>query len=139
MHHPLDGITVVALERAVAAPFATRQLADLGARVIKVERPGAGDFARGDDRTGARHPSITPYGPHRTRDGSVFFSVRNDELTSIIEAVFETLDAAQVVGLLDRAGIANALLPPVVGWEPVMGAVPAPGERTEAIRAEFQR
>jgi itaconate CoA-transferase len=48
---PLDGITVVALEQAVAAPFATRQLADLGARVIKIERPGAGDFARGYDRT----------------------------------------------------------------------------------------
>jgi itaconate CoA-transferase len=48
---PLEGITVVALEQAVAAPLATRQLADLGARVIKVERPGAGDFARGYDRT----------------------------------------------------------------------------------------
>jgi crotonobetainyl-CoA:carnitine CoA-transferase CaiB-like acyl-CoA transferase len=48
---PLDGITVVSLEQAVAAPFATRQLADLGARVIKVERPGAGDFARGYDET----------------------------------------------------------------------------------------
>ncbi|MFJ9619995.1 CaiB/BaiF CoA transferase family protein [Streptomyces noursei] len=48
---PLDGITVVALEQAVAAPFATRQLADLGARVIKVERPGTGDFARGYDET----------------------------------------------------------------------------------------
>lgn len=48
---PLSGITVVALEHAVAAPFATRQLADLGARVIKVERPGAGDFARSYDET----------------------------------------------------------------------------------------
>ncbi|WP_299537598.1 CaiB/BaiF CoA-transferase family protein [uncultured Streptomyces sp.] len=46
---PLDGITVVAVEQAVAAPFATRQLADLGARVIKVERPDGGDFARGYD------------------------------------------------------------------------------------------
>jgi itaconate CoA-transferase len=46
---PLAGITVVALEHAVAAPFATRQLADLGARVIKIERPGGGDFARGYD------------------------------------------------------------------------------------------
>jgi formyl-CoA transferase len=46
---PLRGITVVSVEQAVAAPFATRQLADLGARVIKVERPGAGDFARGYD------------------------------------------------------------------------------------------
>ena len=43
---PLAGITVVALEQAVAAPFATRQLADLGARVIKIERPDGGDFAR---------------------------------------------------------------------------------------------
>src|ERR687890_1517171 len=42
---PLDGVTVVSLEQAVAAPFATRQLADMGARVIKVERPGVGDFA----------------------------------------------------------------------------------------------
>jgi itaconate CoA-transferase len=48
---PLEGITVVSLEQAVAAPFATRQLADLGARVIKVERPDVGDFARGYDAT----------------------------------------------------------------------------------------
>ena len=47
---PLDGITVISLEHAIAAPFCTRQLADLGARVIKVERPGAGDFARGYDK-----------------------------------------------------------------------------------------
>ncbi|WP_327120165.1 CoA transferase [Streptomyces sp. NBC_01341] len=50
---PLDGVTVVAVEQAVAAPFATRQLADLGARVIKIERPDGGDFARGYD-TAAR-------------------------------------------------------------------------------------
>ncbi|MFJ1878296.1 CaiB/BaiF CoA transferase family protein [Streptomyces chartreusis] len=48
---PLSGITVVSLEQAVAAPYATRQLADLGARVIKVERPGDGDFARRYDTT----------------------------------------------------------------------------------------
>jgi itaconate CoA-transferase len=46
---PLDGITVVTLEQAIAAPLCTRHLADLGARVIKIERPGAGDFARGYD------------------------------------------------------------------------------------------
>jgi itaconate CoA-transferase len=49
MTRPLDGITVVTLEHAIAAPFCTRQLADLGARVIKVERPGSGDFARAYD------------------------------------------------------------------------------------------
>ena len=46
---PLEGITVVTLEHAIAAPFCTRQLADLGARVIKIERPGSGDFARAYD------------------------------------------------------------------------------------------
>ncbi|MEE3202912.1 MAG: CaiB/BaiF CoA-transferase family protein [Acidobacteriota bacterium] len=51
MAGPLDGVTVVTLEQAVAAPFATRQLADLGARVIKVERPQVGDFARAYDST----------------------------------------------------------------------------------------
>ena len=48
---PLEGVVVVALEQAVAGPFATRQLGDLGARVIKIERPGVGDFARDYDRS----------------------------------------------------------------------------------------
>jgi formyl-CoA transferase len=48
---PLDGVVVVAMEQAVAVPFATRQLADLGARVIKIERPVTGDFARSYDET----------------------------------------------------------------------------------------
>ena len=48
---PLDGITVVALEQVIAGPFATRQLAELGARVIKIERPDGGDPARAYDRT----------------------------------------------------------------------------------------
>src|SRR3979409_1921534 len=48
---PLKGITVVSVEQGVAAPFATRQLADLGARVIKIERPDGGDFARSYDAT----------------------------------------------------------------------------------------
>ena len=47
---PLEGITVLTLEHAVAAPFCSRQLADLGARVIKIERPGDGDFARSYDK-----------------------------------------------------------------------------------------
>ena len=48
---PLSGLTVISLEQAVAAPFCSRQLAEQGARVIKIERPGAGDFARGYDQT----------------------------------------------------------------------------------------
>jgi itaconate CoA-transferase len=51
MRLPLAGVTVVSVEQAVAAPFATRQLADLGARVIKIEHPGGGDFARSYDAT----------------------------------------------------------------------------------------
>jgi len=58
---PLSGITVVTLEHAIAAPFATRQLADLGARVIKVERPGVGDFARGYDE---RMDGVPALGQH---------------------------------------------------------------------------
>ncbi|MGW3250281.1 CaiB/BaiF CoA transferase family protein [Streptomyces fungicidicus] len=54
---PLTGVTVVSVEQAVAAPYATRQLADLGARVIKVERPGEGDFARRYDTTVHGHSS----------------------------------------------------------------------------------
>jgi itaconate CoA-transferase len=64
---PLDGITVVTLEHAIAAPFCTRQLADLGARVIKVERPRSGDFARAYDSACAawRHTSCGPTAPRR--------------------------------------------------------------------------
>ena len=60
---PLDGVTVVALEQAVAAPFTTRHLADMGARIIKIERPEVGDFARSYDHTVNGRPSSP--GTHR--------------------------------------------------------------------------
>ncbi len=64
---PLTGITVVTLEHAIAAPFATRQLADLGARVIKVERPGVGDFARALRRARRVVSRRISYGPTAPR------------------------------------------------------------------------
>ena len=155
-------------------------------------------------RTGARHPSISPYGPFRASDGSVFCGIQNerewlalsrdvlrradlaadlrfatnpdrvahpDELTAVIESAFAGRTAGEVSEALEAAGIANArlrapadlfshpqlvardrwrpvgtpggeigaLLPPaeIEGTEPAMGRVPALGEHTAAIRAEF--
>ena len=82
---PLDGITVVSLEHAIAAPFCTRQLADLGARVIKIERPGAGDFARGYDervRGLASHFVWT----NRSKE-SLTLDLKQDEAGSILETL----------------------------------------------------
>jgi crotonobetainyl-CoA:carnitine CoA-transferase CaiB-like acyl-CoA transferase len=79
---PLKGITVVTLEHAIAAPFATRQLADLGARVIKIERPGVGDFARGYDervRGLASHFVWT----NRSKE-SLTLDVKHDEAQKIL-------------------------------------------------------
>jgi crotonobetainyl-CoA:carnitine CoA-transferase CaiB-like acyl-CoA transferase len=79
---PLKGITVVTLEHAIAAPFATRQLADMGARVIKIERPGVGDFARGYDervRGLASHFVWT----NRSKE-SLTLDVKHDEAQKIL-------------------------------------------------------
>ena len=88
---PLRDILVVALEQAVAAPFATRQLADLGARVIKVERRGAGDFARGYDRS--------------VQGQSSYFVWLNRGKESIELDVKDDADRAVLTALLDRADI----------------------------------
>lgn len=88
---PLDGITVVSVEQAVAAPFATRQLADLGARVIKVERPGTGDFARAYDAT--------------VRGLSSHFVWLNRNKESIALDLKDAGDAAVLRQLLDRADV----------------------------------
>jgi itaconate CoA-transferase len=89
-HLPLEGITVVALEQAVAAPFATRQLADLGARVIKVERPG-GDFARGYDRT--------------VLGQSSYFVWLNRGKESAVLDVKDAADRALLGAMIDRADV----------------------------------
>jgi itaconate CoA-transferase len=86
----LAGITVVALEQAVAAPFATRQLADLGARVIKVERPGTGDFAREYDETVHGQSSYFVW-LNRGKD-SIELDVKQDEDRRLLETMLSRAD-----------------------------------------------
>jgi crotonobetainyl-CoA:carnitine CoA-transferase CaiB-like acyl-CoA transferase len=201
-----SGILAALYDRERTGQGATLQVAMIDALGEWMSQPAY--FARygGEPprRTGARHPSISPYGPFQVADGSVFLGIqnerewlsfcedvlrqpslsadprfasntgraaRNDELTAIIEESFACLDAEEVLQLLDQAGIANArlrtpaeltrhpqlhargrlqavrtpggdmdaFLPPVEtdGQEPVMGPVPALGEHTEAVAAEF--
>jgi itaconate CoA-transferase len=114
---PLEHITVVALEQAVAAPFATRQLADLGARVIKIERPDGGDFARGYDTT--------------VKGLSSYFVWLNRSKESL------TLDMKRPSGrdvldrLLDRADVFVQNLAP--------GAADRLGASSPALRAKYPR
>lgn len=102
---PLEGITVVALEHAVAAPFATRQLADLGARVIKVERPGVGDFARGYDRMVKGESSYFVW-LNRGKE-SVELDLKDDADRALLRAILASADvlvqnlAPGAVGRLD--------------------------------------
>lgn len=87
---PLDGITVISLEHAIAAPFCTRQLADLGARVIKVERPKVGDFARGyDERVDglSSHFAWT----NRSKE-SLTLDVKHPEAQTILDALLDKAD-----------------------------------------------
>jgi len=87
---PLDGITVVSLEQAVAAPLATRHLADLGARVIKVERPGAGDFARAYD-TRVRGLSSHFVWTNRSKE-SLTLDLKHAEAAPILRRLVERAD-----------------------------------------------
>jgi itaconate CoA-transferase len=87
---PLEGITVVSLEQAVAAPFATRQLADLGARVIKVERPEVGDFARGYDRTVKGLASHFVW-LNRSKE-SLTLDLNQDEAKEVLARIIERAD-----------------------------------------------
>ena len=87
---PLDGITVVALEHVIAAPFCTRQLADLGARIIKIERPGDGDFARGYD-TQVEGMSSHFVWVNRSKE-SVTLDLKQDAALAILKSLLKTAD-----------------------------------------------
>jgi itaconate CoA-transferase len=86
----LEGITVIALEHAVSAPFATRMLADLGARVIKIERPGVGDFARGYDE---RVRGLSSYFVwcNRSKE-SLTLNLKHPEAQNILAKLMENAD-----------------------------------------------
>ena len=109
---PLQGITVVTLEHAIAAPFATRQLADLGARVIKIERPGSGDFARAYDervRGLASHFVWT----NRSKE-SLTLDVKHPQAADILQRLI--VEKADIVvqnlapGAAERLGLSYAAL-----------------------------
>jgi len=114
---PLDGITVVSLEHAVAAPFCTRQLADLGARVIKVERPGSGDFARGYDQ--------------RVKGQSSHFTWLNRNKESLALDVKQPQAKAALLQLLKSADVLVQNLAP--------GAAARMGLSHEALKAHNPR
>ncbi|MDH4762874.1 itaconate CoA-transferase [Pseudomonas oryzihabitans] len=87
---PLDGITVVSLEHAIAAPFCSRQLADLGARVIKIERPGSGDFARGYDERVAGLASHFVW-TNRSKE-SVALDLKQDDALAVLDKLLAGAD-----------------------------------------------
>ena len=117
MPRPLDGITVVSLEHAIAAPFCTRQLADLGARVIKIERPGVGDFARAYDA--------------RVKGQSSHFVWTNRSKESLALDLKLPLAQEALRSLLARADVLVQNLAP--------GAAARMGLSFEALHAEFPR
>ena len=110
---PLDGITVVTLEHAIAAPFCTRQLADLGARVIKVERPGTGDFARGYD---SRVKGLASHfvWTNRSKE-SLTLDLKHPEAAPILARLLERADVLVqnlAPGAAARMGLSHAALAP---------------------------
>src|SRR5262245_10850918 len=108
---PLEGVVVVSLEQAVAAPFATRHLADLGARVIKVERPGSGDFARAYDTT-VRGLSSFFVWLNRSKE-SLTLDLKQAEACRVLERLLATADVFVqnlAPGAAERLGFGAAAL-----------------------------
>jgi itaconate CoA-transferase len=107
----LEGVTVVTLEHAIAAPFCTRQLADLGARVIKVERPGVGDFARSYD-TRARGLASHFVWVNRSKQ-SVTLDIKDARGRAVLDALVATADVVVqnlAPGAAARAGLSWEVL-----------------------------
>ena len=110
---PLDGITVVSLEQAVAAPLATRHLADLGARVIKIERPSVGDFARALD-TRTRGLSSHFVWPNRSKE-SLTLDVKHPEARTVLSKLLNRADVLVqnlAPGAAARLGLSAGALRP---------------------------
>lgn len=103
---PLDGITVISLEHAIAAPFCTRQLADMGARVIKIERPGAGDFARGyDERV---HGLSSHFVWTNRSKESLTLDLKHPDAAEVMQRLLESADVLVqnlAPGAADRLGL----------------------------------
>ena len=110
---PLDGIKVVTLEHAIAAPLCTRQLADLGARVIKIERPGVGDFARAYDARVKGQASHFVW-TNRSKE-SLSLDLKHPEALAILQALLEDADVLVqnlAPGAAARLGLSFAALHP---------------------------
>jgi itaconate CoA-transferase len=126
---PLDGITVVALEQVIAGPFATRQLAELGARVIKIERPGSGDSARAYDRT-VKGLSSHFVWTNRSKE-SLALDVKHPAAKEILSRLVERADVFLqnlAPGAVERLGLGAAALRsrhPRLIWCGISGYGPA--------------
>jgi len=129
MKRPLDGMTVVALEQVIAGPFCTRQLAEMGARVIKIERPGAGDAARGYDRT-VKGLSSHFVWVNRSKE-SFTLDVKQAQAKTILARLIERADVFVqnlAPGAADRIGLGAAELRarhPRLIWCGISGYGPA--------------
>src|SRR6187549_3166316 len=111
---PLDGITVLALEHAVSAPLCTRLLADQGARVIKIERPGVGDFARSYDQRVGGQSSYFVWA-NRSKE-SLTLDVKHAQAQPILEALLERADVLVqnlAPGAAARLGLSYEALAPL--------------------------
>lgn len=129
MIRPLDGVTVVALEQVIAGPFCTRQLAELGARVIKIERPGGGDAARGYDQTVHGLSSHFVW-VNRSKE-SIALDVKHPDARPVLEALLARADVFLqnlAPGAVERLGLGAAELRarhPRLVWCGISGYGPA--------------